>query len=197
MVDQVTTAYSQRSAEYTELFGSMRHVHPSDLALVTTWAASVDGPVIDAGCGPGQWTAFLTERGLSARGVDRVPEFVARARRSYPGVPFALGSLDALDAATGSSGGVLAWYSLIHREPSTIQDALQEFHRVLKPGGALLIGFFEGAALEPFDHAVVTAHRWPVDRLAAELELAGFGVHEKHVRVTAGERPQAAIWARA
>ncbi len=46
--------------------------------------------------------------------------------------------------ASDSIGGVLAWYSLIHHEPSTIQRALGEFARVLRPGGGLLLGFFVG-----------------------------------------------------
>jgi SAM-dependent methyltransferase len=199
VIDDVSRAYSHRSAEYTELFGSMSSVHPSDRQLVSTWADGVDGAVLDAGCGPGQWTDFLTRLGLDARGVDLVPEFIERARSAYPAVPFALGSLDdlgSLDIEAESLGGVLAWYSLIHHEPRAIRMPLREFHRALKPHGLLLIGFFEGPVLESFPHAVIRAYRWPVAALAAELADAGFDVVESHVRVTTGQRPQAAIIAR-
>ncbi|KQV06290.1 SAM-dependent methyltransferase [Leifsonia sp. Root112D2] len=194
--DGASAAYSRRAAEYIELFGSMSAVHPSDRRLVSTWANEVKGSVIDAGCGPGQWTNFLIERGLSAQGIDLVPEFIERARSTYPDVPFTTGSLNALDVRDGSIGGILSWYSLIHHEPDAIRVPLQEFSRVLKPGGALLIGFFEGPVVEEFAHAVTPAYRWSVEALSEELTATGFDVIESHVRKTAGQRSQAAIIAR-
>ena len=78
--DVVRESYSARSQEYTDLFGSMDSTHVSDRALVTSWAATLTGPVLDAGCGPGQWTDFLAQAGLAVSGIDLVPEFVERAR---------------------------------------------------------------------------------------------------------------------
>lgn len=196
MVNEMSsTAYSRRAAVYIEALGLMTAVHPSDWQLVSTWASDT-GEVIDAGCGPGHWTNFLTEQGIAARGVDLVPEFVAHARNTYPATAFAVGSLDSLDADSGSVGGILSWYSLIHYEPQAIQVPLLEFGRVLKPGGTLLVGFFEGPAVEKFAHAVTTAYRWPVDDFGAELSATGFDVVETDVRKTAGQRPHAAIIAR-
>lgn len=197
MVDEVGAAYGRRAAEYTDLLGSMSAVHPMDRQLVSTWAGGLDGRrVLDAGCGPGHWTHFLAELGLSARGVDQVPEFIDRARRAYPGVPYELGDLDGLDCAAGSVDGILAWYSLIHHEPGSIRVPLAEFHRALGPHGSLLLGFFEGDAVERFDHAVTPGYRWPVDALGDELLAVGFDVVESHVRKTVGQRSLAAIIAR-
>ncbi|WP_367888724.1 class I SAM-dependent methyltransferase [Arthrobacter woluwensis] len=39
-------------------------------------------------------------------------------------------------------GGVLAWFSLIHLDPVDVRAVLAEVHRVLAPGGRILIGFF-------------------------------------------------------
>jgi SAM-dependent methyltransferase len=191
-------AYSRRAAEYVELFGTMASVHPSDRRLVETWADTVAGPVIDAGCGPGQWTNHLVERGADASGVDLSPDFIAHARAQYPGLTFEVGDLDELDAADGSVGGVLAWYSLIHHDPSTMHSPLEEFARVLRPGGGLLLGFFVGSTIEAFDHAVVAAYRWPVLELGRRLDTAGFDVIETHTRTgtSSGPRPHGAIVAR-
>ncbi len=196
MDNRVSDAYSRRAAEYTELFGSMSAVHPCDRHLLSTWADGIEGQVVDAGCGPGHWTNFLTECGFAARGVDLVPEFIDRARITYPGIRFEVGSLDTLDAKSGTVGGVLSWYSLIHHEPSTIRIALTEFSRVLRPDGALLIGFFESPVGEKFALAVASAYRWPVSDLGEELNAAGFDVIETHVRTTTGQRPHAEITAR-
>ncbi|GAB3605067.1 hypothetical protein GCM10027413_04760 [Conyzicola nivalis] len=174
----------------------MDSVHPSDLQIVSTWANTVEGDLIDAGCGPGHWTNFLATQGLTARGIDQVPEFIAHARRTFPTAEFASGSLDSLEADSGSVGGILAWYSLIHYEPSAIQTPLREFNRVLKPAGTLLIGFFAGSVVDEFAHAVTPAYRWTVDAISSELEHAGFDVLESHVRRTANQRPQATLIAR-
>jgi SAM-dependent methyltransferase len=197
MPDDVSLdAYSARAREYIELLGSMRSVHPSDLQIVSTWASGVEGIVIDAGCGPGHWTDHLTRQGMTARGIDQVPEFIAHARDTFPTVDFALGSLDSLMVKTGSVGGILSWYSLIHCEPDALQVPLREFSRVTRPGGGLLVGFFEGPVVEEFAHAVAPAHRWPVEAISAELDRAGFDVVESHVRRTEGQRSQAAVSAR-
>jgi SAM-dependent methyltransferase len=188
-------AYAARAAEYIERLGSMSAVHPADVALVTSWAASVDGPVLDAGCGPGHWTAYLAGLRKDVRGIDLVPAFIDHARSAHPTVSFTTGSLDALADPDDTVGGVLAWYALVHHDPGDVRGALDEFARVLRPGGRLLVGFFLGDALEPFEHAVVRAWRWPADRLAAALEAAGFDVAEIHTRtaIGAGPRPHGAI----
>lgn len=196
MTSDVSDAYSRRAQEYIDLFGTMAAVHPSDRRLVETWASGIEGPVLDAGCGPGHWSDFLAGLGLPAHGVDQVPEFIERARHEYPDVPFEVGALERLGSGTETLGGVLSWYSLIHHEPGTIRAPLAEFHRVLRPAGTLLIGFFEWPVVDRFEHAVIPAYRWPVDALGTELEAVGFEVLESHVRKTAGQRPQAAIIAR-
>ncbi len=194
--DSVRESYSARSQEYTHLCGSIDSTHPSDRALVSSWSATLSGPVLDAGCGPGQWTDFVAESGLDVSGVDLVPEFVERARQQYPDLSFEVGDFEALDVATTSLGGVLSWYSLIHHDPRTIEVPLAEFARVIRPGGGLLVGFFEGATVSAFGHAVTTAYRWPVAELGRALVTAGFEVVETHTRTGHDHRPHGAISAR-
>jgi hypothetical protein len=61
-----------------------------------------------------------------------------------------------------------------------------------------LICFFIGAELEAFDHAIVTAYRWPPDALGDELRNAGFDVIETHTRTGSAPvpRPHGSILAR-
>ncbi|MFF2842566.1 class I SAM-dependent methyltransferase [Paenarthrobacter sp. NPDC057981] len=94
----VRAAYAARAAEYTGLFGSISSTHPSDRALVREWAVELDGKLIDAGCGPGQWAGLLHALGTDVEGVDLVPEFIATARETYPDIPFSVGSLEQLTA---------------------------------------------------------------------------------------------------
>jgi SAM-dependent methyltransferase len=192
----VLDAYAARADEYAALLGSLDAAHPSDRALVADWADGIEGPVLDAGCGPGHWTAHLASRGLDARGVDLVLGFVAHARAAHPGIPFAVGDLEALDAADGELGGALAWYSLIHHDPARIDVPLAELARVVRPGGGLLVGAFSSAHTEPFDHAVTPAWRWSPEELAERITASGFEVDEVHARTGSGQRPHLAIVAR-
>lgn len=192
----VTEAYSRRAAEYTELLGSMDAVHAADRQLIDSWAEMVSGPVLDAGCGPGHWTKYIADRGIDVRGIDLVPAFIEHARATHPGIRFDVGSIDHLEEPDHFFGGVLSWYSTIHHHPSRIAEPIAEFARVLRPGGALVLGFFDGSAIEEFDHAVTLAYRWPASELQSILEAHGFEVLETYRRTGQGHRPLGAILCR-
>ena len=98
----------------------------------------------------------------------------------------------------GSVAGVLAWFSLIHLDPGRVDGVLTTLRRIAAPEGALVVGFFDGPELEPFEHKVVTAYRWPAEELAGRLARAGFAEIARQHRAQEGERrPYAAIAAHA
>lgn len=196
MTDAVQDAYGRRAAEYTELLGTMETVHPADRQLVETWSGGVAGPVLDVGCGPGHWTDHLHRRGVDCWGVDLSPAFIDIARSLFPHLDLRVGDVDALPAADASLGGVLCWYSLVHREPESMPRALEEIARVLCAGGSLLLGFFEGPEVTAFDHAVISAFTWPMGELSRLLQAAGFDIMETHSRNAPPQRPHGAVVAR-
>jgi SAM-dependent methyltransferase len=175
----VMRAYDAVADLYASLFSDMLANLPLERALLTAFADLVKaggaGPVADIGCGPGHLTAHLRALGLTAFGVDLSPEMIALARRAHPDLRFDEGSMTALDLADGELDGILAHFSTIHTPPGDLPAVLTEFHRVLAPGGHLLLGFFPGDDPEPqaFDHKVTVAYRWSPDRLAALLRDAG------------------------
>ena len=201
-LDVVRGAYSAVAARYAELFDrrGLDHEDGEDVALVERHLVGLPGPVLDLGCGPGQWTAHLHALGADVTGVDVVPEFIAHARAVHPGPGFVLGPMTALDVPAHSVAGVLSWYSTIHLPPAELAGVLAGFRRLLAPGGTLVLGFFgSDDGVVPFDHAVTTAHRWPVDVLVQRLAAAGFTDLERVQRVspTRPDRRHAAIAARA
>ncbi|HEX5203120.1 MAG TPA: class I SAM-dependent methyltransferase [Actinoplanes sp.] len=196
--DAIQRAYGSVAGLYIELFGTTELTHADDLAFIAAHLGGVRGPVLDLGCGPGHLTGYLRTLGADASGIDLVPEFIAHARATDPGGDYRVGSMDALDAADHSVGGILAWFSLIHRRPAEVDGVLSEFRRVLTPGGALVVGLFEGDVVEPFDHKVATAYRWPADEFAARLARAGFAEAGRARRIAEGtHRPLVAVAARA
>lgn len=193
--ETVRDSYAARADEYVDVLGSIDHAAQQDIDLVTTWARSVKGAVLDVGCGPGQWTHYLSTLGVDVEGVDPVAEFVESAKATYPGQRYRVGRAENLGLQDDSLGGILAWYSLIHTRPEKLKDALTEFARCIRPGGGLALGFFEGIELAPFDHAITTAYFWPTDLLAAEVAAVGFTVNHVETRTDPGSRPLGALLA--
>ncbi|WP_326559661.1 class I SAM-dependent DNA methyltransferase [Micromonospora sp. NBC_01796] len=147
--------------------------------------AAGGGPVADVGCGPGQITAHLQKLGVDAFGIDLSPAMIDIARRDHPDLRFEVGSMTDLDLADASTAALLAFWSLIHVPDDAIPTVLGHFHRVLRPGGPLLLGFHvgdesvlrtEGYGGHPMN---VYFHRRQPDRVAAWLHEAGFTVQAK------------------
>lgn len=193
-------AYSARAAEYIALVDDEWQADDDDARLVRRHLTGLAGPVLDLGCGPGHWTAYLHSLGADVTGVDLVPAFLAHARAMHPGPAFRLGSMTEHDAPDHSVAGILTWYSTIHLPPPELDLALTTFHRLLAPGGVLVAGFFHSDDdVAAFDHKVITAYRWPTDVFAAHLGQAGFTELERS-RQEVPRRPDrtyAAIAARA
>lgn len=187
-IETVRAAYGRRAGEYIARLGSIDATARADQALIKSWGRGVHGSVLDVGCGPGHWAGFLHQTGVEITGIDPVPAFIDDARARFPDVAFRVGRAEALDAADASVGGILAWYSLIHIDPSQLAAVFGEFARVLRPGGSILVGFFADVDLTRFDHAVTTAYFWPPDMLSAVIEDSGFSVGAMHRRTDPGAR---------
>ncbi|RKS77239.1 methyltransferase family protein [Actinomadura pelletieri DSM 43383] len=179
-------AYDSMAVLYADTFRDVMDDLPLDRAMIAAFAELVRGalPVADLGCGPGFLTAHLASLGLSAFGVDLSPGMLAQARKEYPDLRFDEGTMASLDLADESLGGILAWYSIIHTAPDELPRIFAEFHRVLAPGGHVLVGFqtCEAGTPEPFDHKVALAYRWSPDGLSAVLRRAGLVEAARFVR---------------
>mgnify|MGYP001203843125 CR=1 FL=1 len=96
-------------------------------------------PLIDLGCGRGEWLSLLHERGIKAIGVDTNPTFVDRCRAA--GLQVAEGDalkyLSTLPAA--GVGAITAFHLFEHLSLDELLALMSEIIRVLRPGGFLLI----------------------------------------------------------
>ncbi|HEY3687049.1 MAG TPA: class I SAM-dependent methyltransferase [Streptosporangiaceae bacterium] len=172
---------------------------PVDRALLDGFAEVVrgQGPVADLGCGSGRVTAHLARLGVDVFGVDLSGGMVAAARRTYPGLRFATGSMLGLDIADGALGGVVAWFSVIHVPDERLPGVFGEFRRVLRPGGYALVAFQVGDGVEHRSRAgahdvALDFHYRDPDAVAGLLERAGLAVRARTVRapVTSGDYPE-------
>jgi len=185
-------AYDAAAPTYAQLFRDTLRGSPLDRAILGVFAEAVsesgDGQVADLGCGPGHITAYLDGLGLglAAFGVDASPAMIKLARQAYPSLRFDVGSMATLNIADAVLGGVLSRWSIIHTPPQELPVILAEFHRVLAPGGHLLVGFSASEdsshPTQVFDHTVAPAYRWWPDHLAAMLRKSGLAEVARMVR---------------
>jgi SAM-dependent methyltransferase len=201
------SAYDTVAADYADLLRDELAGRPLDRALLATFAelarAVGDGPVAEAGCGPGRVTAYLAGLGLHTFGIDMSPGMLAVAQRDHPGLPFILGRLGALPVADGALAGLAAWYSIIHTPPEDLGEVFAEFARVLRPGAELLLAFQAGDEKvhlsQAYGHTIaLDAYRLSPAAIEDRLAAAGLTTHTRVLR-DPGPReqtPQAYLLAR-
>jgi SAM-dependent methyltransferase len=150
-------------------------------AKLSEYAGLFEGlaPVLDLGCGRGEFLDRLRERGIPARGVERNAA-AARGCRDR-GLEVVDGDLLGFLRVQGdaSAGGVFAAQVAEHLPPAVLQAVLRESHRVLRAGGLLLLETVNPRSLVGFLEVYNRdlTHERPLhpDTLAFLAAAAGFG----------------------
>ena len=104
-----------------------------------------EGRLLDVGCGPGKLLSDLREQGWKVYGVDFSPVAVDYAR-SQRGLDVSLGDLFQAGYKDGFFDVVMFNHSLEHIYNPL--ETLKEAHRIMKPGGLLLISIPNAGGLE-------------------------------------------------
>ncbi|ONI67590.1 hypothetical protein BWI15_31280 [Kribbella sp. ALI-6-A] len=174
----IAWSYDNVAVSYAERVVDPADGEPDAFDLLASLSGA--GPVLDAGCGPGRTTASLAERGLDVIGVDLSPGMIEVARRDHPSLDFRVGSMTALDLPDAALGAIVSWWSIIHLPRDVVPTAFAEFHRVLTPGGVLMLGFHAGSESthktsgyggHPMN---IHVHRWTAPALTELAVAAGF-----------------------
>jgi SAM-dependent methyltransferase len=139
------------------------------------------GPSATSGAVQATWGVIFTSGEWTVRGVDLSPRMVEEARRRSPSIDFEVGDLFALRASDATFAGIVAFYSIVHIAPEALPLAFREMHRVLRPGGRLLLAFHVGNdVLHPDDlWGIPVSLDWiffPIDAVLSALQVAGFTV---------------------
>jgi SAM-dependent methyltransferase len=189
------------------LFGAFYSGIAADVAALAPPSARV----LDVGCGTGQLSIRLAQRGLTVNGLDLDPHMIERAQANseravdraaadgskLAAPEFVVGDAASLPFADASFDVVVSTLSLHHWDDPTA--GLAEIARVLRPTGRALIwdlrpGMlpFHGGAPDPLDSVhgaplrlvAATPWRWPWRlKLSQRIELVPLPAAHEHAAV--------------
>lgn len=138
-------------------------------------------PVLDIGCGRGEWLRVLQEEGIPATGIELNDVQVERCLQAGLDVvkDDAFRFLDQTPA--GSWAVITALQVVEHWPPEMVWKALLSFRRALAPGGLLILETVNVSSVWAWNHfSYDPTHRspWPPDLLAFMTQEAGFSSSE-------------------
>jgi SAM-dependent methyltransferase len=152
-------------------------------------------PVVDLGCGRGEFLELLREGGVVARGVEGNAQAVQTCRGK--GLEVSHGDLLAWLRAqpAASLGGVFAAQVAEHLPPAALQSMLGEAHRALRPGGLLVLETVNPRSvvglLEVFNRDLT--HQKPLHPETLRFLAAAAGFGEARVELRSPVEPAAQL----
>lgn len=205
-LSETRSSYDTDASGYAEQVRGLLDGKPYLRASLTLFAELVHGagggPVADIGCGPGYVTRYLADAGVDAFGIDLSAEMIAIARRDHPDLRFQVGTMTDLDLADDSVVGIAAFWSVIHVPDQAVPGVFEQFRRVLRAPGLLLVGFHVGDETRHTSEGytgrrvdVDSHHRRP-STVTRWLRDAGFTIDAELVMRPDEEVPGALIFAR-
>jgi O-antigen chain-terminating methyltransferase len=130
------TAFPDYFAFESKMRGRTESVQERQRVYVDDFRAAA--PVLDVGCGRGEFLALLKEAGIEARGVDADSDMVAFARGDGLDVEQAdaVSYLESLE--DGSLGGIFMGQVVEHLPPAMLVRTLELSAQKLRDGGLLI-----------------------------------------------------------
>lgn len=182
--DTVREGYDALADSYAD----ERSSNEREVAIVDAFLDSLSPPtrLLDVGCGQGGPALTRLPAGINAVGVDISHSQLQRARAVVPGTALAQGDMANLPVADEAVDAVTAFHSLIHVPGEQHQAVVDEFARVLRPGGRLLVteGTSPWEGRNPGWLDTDTEMAWTIAGPAEtreQLQRAGFSVVDEQV----------------
>ena len=94
--------------------------------------------VLDVGCGAGQITDYLTQKGLEPVGIDFSEELLKIAIKDFPNSKFILADICEYEQKE-QVDGIITKDALFHLSDENLISVLQKFKKILKQNGNLCI----------------------------------------------------------
>ena len=132
--------YSKGAKQFAEKY-SIEEMPQSYINLLDNFAEKTGkGKVLDAGCGPGRDTQYLTEKGLEVTGIDLAEGMIEHAKENKKGL-FRKMDIRDLEFEDNNFEGIWCNTVMHFFPPEQMPEILDELKRVLKDEGVFYVSF--------------------------------------------------------
>ncbi|MFX0025666.1 MAG: class I SAM-dependent methyltransferase [Candidatus Hermodarchaeota archaeon] len=149
-----------------------------------------NGHVLDVGCGAGIPTGkYLVGRGLKVTGIDISDTMLEMARKNVPEANFINKDMNNLDFNENSFDGIISVYALFHVPKKNHPNIFEQFFKILRPGGTLLIntGTSESEGVSNFFGQPMFWSNYDPKKTLEIVKSVGFSILFEGVLVRGGE----------
>lgn len=146
--------------------------------------------VLDVGCGAGIPTAkFFINKGFDMTGIDISETMINLAKKNVPEAKFLKMDINNLEFPEEYFDGIISVYTLFHIPRKNHFKIFQNFYKLLKPGGKLLIntGISESESFTRFFGVKMFWSNYSPDKTLELVRDAGFSILFEGILVRGGE----------
>ena len=181
----VRELYESAADSYAEMMNSEIELplYTEILSRLAERITDIPGAVVDTSCGPGHWLQKYHESCDSERpliGIDLSPRMVelAESRLGAAATIFLGDMRDMRRIESDSAAAVLSFFAIHHLSSDDAVAALAEWNRILRPGGLLMVGIWEGTGrIDYGKESDIVAHRYSEQEITEWVRQTGFRIN--------------------
>ncbi len=139
----VRKGYNKVAEKLQEIF-SVEREGREEFNLLADFTSRIPlaGQVLDAGCGNGVYSRYLSDK-FKVIGVDISEKQIDLARQNAPKAKFICEDMTKINFPDKYFDGIFSYYAIIHIPREEHYDLLSNFYRMLKFNGVVLLVFHE------------------------------------------------------
>lgn len=177
--------YDKIAKKYDEEFGN----DYSDTMYIDKFLKTINGKeVLDIGCGVGNLTNYIFEKGYNIDGIDLSGAMLNIAKNRYKGINFYKMDMKNI-TITKKYDGIMLAYSLFHLTKNEVKEALPKYYKLLNKDGTILLilqmGSEENLIDEPLENGLkMFINYYSLDEITVELNKNNFNIIYTDIKKT-------------
>ncbi len=153
-----------------------RYIHRQEAFFLNRCLPEAPARVLSLGCGTGRFMEKATD------GLDSSAAMIDQAKHKFPGKDFTIADAADTPYPAQQFDAAFCLHVLMHLTPALIHEILAEAHRIIKPGGTLVVDFPNSKRKKQHRGAIGdwhAANRFSMEEFGKAAFATGWGI-KKH-----------------